>query len=143
MISFEAVTLRRGSRVLFEDASFALHDGQHAGLTGANGCGKSSLFALLLGELGVDAGEVRVPAGLRIAHMAQEVEYTDRAALDYVIDGDRELDPQVMRTDFFRLPEDRAVIHAIALVLDGDLLSFIEAFLLARGAPSASAEAHA
>ncbi|MCB1746810.1 MAG: ATP-binding cassette domain-containing protein [Gammaproteobacteria bacterium] len=91
MISFEAVTLRRGSRVLFEDASFALHDGQHAGLTGANGCGKSSLFALLLGELGVDAGEVRVPAGLRIAHMAQEVEYTDRAALDYVIDGDREL----------------------------------------------------
>ncbi|MCB0795737.1 MAG: hypothetical protein KDB88_13465 [Flavobacteriales bacterium] len=39
-----------------------------------------------------------------------------------VIDGDRELDPQVMRTDFFRLPEDRAVIHAIALVLDGDLL---------------------
>ncbi|MGE0483510.1 MAG: ATP-binding cassette domain-containing protein [Gammaproteobacteria bacterium] len=91
MISFEAVTLRRGSRALFENASFTLHDGQHAGLTGANGCGKSSLFALLLGELGADAGDVRIPAGLRIAHMAQEVEYTDRPALEYVIDGDREL----------------------------------------------------
>ena len=91
MIAFEDVALRRGARALFEHATFTLHDGQHVGLTGANGCGKSSLFKLLLGELAVDQGELRLPRGLRIAHMAQEVETSPASALDYVIDGDREL----------------------------------------------------
>ena len=81
----------RGSRILFEDASFQLHAGQKLGLTGANGCGKSSLFALILGELETDHGEVSFPAGYRIAHVSQESPSSDQSALDYVMDGDAEL----------------------------------------------------
>lgn len=91
MISLESVSLRRGARLMFEQANVAFHDGQHVGITGANGCGKSSLFQLLMGRLAVDQGEVRMPAGLRIAHMAQEVMFSETSARDFVQDGDREL----------------------------------------------------
>ena len=91
MLSFESVTIRRGGRILFADANLAIHDGQRIGITGANGAGKTSLFMLILGELGADAGTLRLPVGARIAHMAQEVETSERSALDYVIDGDRVL----------------------------------------------------
>ncbi len=91
MISLESVTVRRGTRMLFEQATLAFHDVQHVGITGANGTGKSSLFQLLLGGLAPDLGNVRVPVGLRIAHMAQEVHYSPRSAVEFVIDGDREL----------------------------------------------------
>ncbi len=91
MLQFSDVRLRRGAKILFEHASFQLHPGQRAALTGANGCGKSSLFALLLGELEADAGEVSMPDDWTIAHVAQETEASPRAAIDYVIDGDQPL----------------------------------------------------
>ena len=62
--------------------------GQKAGLTGANGTGKSSLFALVLGGLTTDEGAVRRPAGWIIAHVAQEMPATTQAAIEYVLDGD-------------------------------------------------------
>ena len=119
MIAFEGVTLRRGSRALFEDASFVVHDGQHVGLTGANGSGKSSLFRLLEGELATDRGDVRLPAGWRIAHMAQEVEYADRSALEYVIDGDRELRRWQAALARAETAHDDAGIVAAHAALDG------------------------
>jgi ATP-binding cassette subfamily F protein 3 len=61
MLKFRDVTLRRGGRVLFAAANFAVFPGQKVGITGANGTGKSSLFALLRGELHADAGDVDVP----------------------------------------------------------------------------------
>ncbi len=91
MLSFTDVTLRRGPRALFEKATFTLHPGWKVGLTGANGTGKSSLFALIRGELGSDAGEARLPPGTVIAHVAQETPATDWPAIEYVIDGDQEL----------------------------------------------------
>ena len=91
MISLDALAVRRGGRLLFDAATFTLHDGQHVGITGGNGSGKTTLFKLLLGELGPDQGNVRLPSALRIAHMAQEVEATSASALDYVIDGDQPL----------------------------------------------------
>ncbi len=91
MLQFSDVTLRRGSKILFEHASFQLHPGQRAALTGANGCGKSSLFALLLGALEADAGAVSMPDDWVISHVAQESEAGARGALEYVIDGDRQL----------------------------------------------------
>ena len=91
MLSFRDVSLRRGGTVLFSGVSFIVHAGQKVGLTGANGAGKSSLFAVIRGELGVDAGEVEVPANLVLAHVAQETPPDPRPALDYVLDGDREL----------------------------------------------------
>ena len=81
----------RGGKRLLEDASLVIHQGQKIGLTGANGCGKSTLFALIRGEIAADAGDVDIPEKLRIAHMAQEVLALDRPAVDYVLDGDVEL----------------------------------------------------
>jgi len=90
MIEFNQVSLQRGIKPLLEQADLRIHDGQKLALIGANGAGKSSLFALLLGELGIDQGDLYLPSGWRIAHMAQEVEASERSALDYVIDGDKE-----------------------------------------------------
>jgi len=91
MLNFKNISLRRGARVLFSDTSFTIHKGQKAGLTGANGVGKSSLFAMLLDQLHVDDGDFTMPPGLEIAHVAQETPAVNYSAIDYVIDGDQEL----------------------------------------------------
>ncbi|HEY0286645.1 MAG TPA: ATP-binding cassette domain-containing protein [Pseudomonas sp.] len=88
MIRLQSLTLQRGPQRLLEDAELTLHAGQKAGLIGANGAGKSSLFALLRGELTPDSGDCSLPADWRIAHMRQEVDTLDRQAVDYVLDGD-------------------------------------------------------
>ncbi|MGE3771747.1 MAG: ribosomal protection-like ABC-F family protein [Gammaproteobacteria bacterium] len=91
MLSFRDVSLRRGGQVLFSGVGFTVHAGQKVGLTGANGAGKSSLFALIRGELSTDTGEVELPAAITLAHVAQETPPDPRPALAYVLDGDREL----------------------------------------------------
>jgi ATP-binding cassette subfamily F protein 3 len=85
------VSLRRGAKPLLEAADASIHPGERIGLIGANGSGKSSLFALLRGELHTDRGEVDFPAHWRLAHVAQETPALERAAVDYAIDGDTEL----------------------------------------------------
>ena len=90
MIEFNQVSLQRGTQPLLQQVDLRVHDGQKLALIGPNGAGKSSLFALLNGELQVDAGELYIPAKWRIAHMRQEVEASDRSALDYAMDGDSE-----------------------------------------------------
>ncbi|MGH8418135.1 MAG: ATP-binding cassette domain-containing protein [Pseudomonas sp.] len=91
MIRLQSLTLQRGPQRLLEDAELTLHAGQKAGLIGANGAGKSSLFALLRGELSPDNGDCSLPADWRIAHMRQEVDTLERLAVDYVLDGDLRL----------------------------------------------------
>ena len=91
MLNFKNIALRRGARVLFADASFTIHKGQKVGFTGANGAGKSSLFALIRGELHLDEGDFSMPPGLEMAHVAQETPAAACSAIDYVMDGDREL----------------------------------------------------
>ncbi|PYC23469.1 ABC transporter ATP-binding protein [Aquipseudomonas alcaligenes] len=91
MIRLQNLTLQRGPQRLLEGAELTLHAGQKVGLIGANGAGKSSLFALLRGELGPDAGDCQLPADWRIAHMRQEVDNLERLAVDYVLDGDVQL----------------------------------------------------
>ena len=88
MIRLQNLTLQRGPQRLLEDAELTLHAGQKAGLIGANGAGKSSLFALLRGELTPDSGDCQLPADWRIAHMRQEIDTLERIAVDYVLDGD-------------------------------------------------------
>jgi ATP-binding cassette subfamily F protein 3 len=88
VIRFSKVTLRRGAKVLLQDADAAINPGERVGLVGANGSGKSSLFALLRGELHADKGEVDLPGHWRIAHVAQETPALDRPAVEYAIDGD-------------------------------------------------------
>ena len=91
MIRLSQVTLRRGAKVLLEGADISLNPGDRIGLIGANGSGKSSLFALLRGELHADQGEVDFPARWRVAYVAQETPALERSALDYAIDGDTTL----------------------------------------------------
>ena len=91
MIRILNLTLQRGPQRLLENAELTLHPGQKVGLIGANGAGKSSLFALLRGELMPDAGDCLLPADWRIAHMRQEVDSLERLAVDYVLDGDHNL----------------------------------------------------
>lgn len=90
MILFESLALRRGSKLLFEQASCSIHPGQKVGITGANGTGKSSLFAMLRGELHADVGHMSMPSQWVIAHVAQETPGVDRPAIDYIMDGDAE-----------------------------------------------------
>ena len=91
MIRLSQVTLRRGTKVLLEGADVALNPGDRIGLIGANGSGKSSLFALLRDELHADKGDVDFPKQWRISHVAQETPALDRSAIDYAIDGDTTL----------------------------------------------------
>ena len=88
MIRFSQLTLIRGAKPLLEAADAVINPGERVGLVGANGSGKSSLFALLRGELHADKGEVDFPAHWRIAQVAQETPALERPAVEYVIDGD-------------------------------------------------------
>ena len=91
MIQFRNLTLARGARRLIEDANIQIHAGWRVGLVGANGSGKSSLFALLRGELHADRGDCELPPAWRIASVAQETPALDTPAIEYVLDGDVEL----------------------------------------------------
>jgi ATP-binding cassette subfamily F protein 3 len=91
VIRLQNVALRRGEKLLLKDADLMVHAGQKLGVVGPNGCGKSSLFALLCRELHADAGDVYLPASWLISRVEQEVESSERPAIDYVLDGDIEL----------------------------------------------------
>jgi ATP-binding cassette subfamily F protein 3 len=91
LIRLQSLTLIRGVKPLLECADLTLNPGEKVGLIGANGSGKSSLFALLRGELHPDGGDLDLPARWRIAHVAQETPALERSALDYAIDGDTTL----------------------------------------------------
>lgn len=102
MIQFDNLSIRRGENMLFDKASFQIHPGQKVGLTGANGCGKSSLFAVLRNELVIDTGDIKIPRDWVMAHVAQEAPANERAAIDHVLDGDtewRELEQKIQDPD--------------------------------------------
>jgi ATP-binding cassette subfamily F protein 3 len=91
MLRLTDIVLARGVKRLLDGAALTVHDGHKVGLVGPNGCGKSSLFALLRGELHQDAGSVDVPAAWTIAHVAQETPAVAAPAIAFVMDGDAEL----------------------------------------------------
>ncbi|MDI1362263.1 ATP-binding cassette domain-containing protein [Methylotenera sp.] len=91
MIQFKQLTLVRGLKVLIQAASLQLHPGHKVGLTGANGAGKSSLFALLRGEMQLESGDFEMPASWVVAHVAQETPALAIPAIEFVLDGDAEL----------------------------------------------------
>ncbi|TDY97376.1 UNVERIFIED_ORG: ATP-binding cassette subfamily F protein 3 [Herbaspirillum seropedicae] len=108
MIRFQQVSLQRGVKPLLDNVDLTLNPGDKIGLIGANGAGKSSLFAMLRGELHADQGNVDFPARWRMAYVAQETPALDRPAIEYAIDGDahlRQLEADLARAE--AQPDDK------------------------------------
>ncbi len=122
MIQLTNLALRRGHKLLFEDANISIHPGQKAGLTGANGTGKSSLFALLMKKIQADTGECSVPKHWQIAHVKQETPALDQSALDYVLDGDvvfRDIEAQIAQATEQQQHEKLGELYAEMERIDG------------------------
>ena len=122
MIILRDIELRRGSKLLLQNAQVTIQPGQRLALIGANGSGKSSLFALLLGELGADQGEIEGMSRLRLSHMAQEVHATELPAGEYVWRGDAHLAKLLDRLATLEAKGDfegAAPIHSELEAVDG------------------------
>jgi ATP-binding cassette subfamily F protein 3 len=91
MLQANNLSIRRGVKLLFENASFQIFPKQKVGITGANGTGKSSLFSLIMRQISADTGDCLYPDNWVIAHVAQSIPEGERTALDFVLDGDEEL----------------------------------------------------
>jgi len=122
MITFQNLSLFQGSTALLQDTSVAIYQSQKVGVIGRNGCGKSTLFRLLMGEMQPDGGELQMPEKLPRAQMRQETEASPRAAVDYVIDGhqkyrqlEQDLDAAEARDDHTAM----AALHAELELLEG------------------------
>ena len=113
MIRFEDLSIRRGPSLLLEDFSCQLHYGHKVAVTGANGCGKSSLFAMILGQLEADTGQFRLPTDWVIAHVAQETPQTSQPSLQYVLDGDEELAEVTSAIEKAQAEDDTACLPAL------------------------------
>ena len=91
MLQLKQIELRRGTKLLFQNATLQAHAGQRMGVIGVNGSGKSSLFALILQQLEADTGELQVNPKDVIAHVAQESPSGQGSAIEFVLDGDKDL----------------------------------------------------
>ncbi len=129
MITLRNVTLRRGVKVVLEGASVTLNPGERIGLVGRNGAGKSSLFALLAGRLGADAGDFDIPARWRMGEVAQNMPETEDSATDFVLQGD------------IPLMEAEAALTAAEAADDGEAMA--HAFMMMEEASAFDAKSRA
>ncbi|MDE3956934.1 ABC transporter ATP-binding protein [Glaesserella parasuis] len=118
MIFFTDLTLKRGQTILLEQANATIHTGQKVGLIGKNGCGKSSLFALLKNELQAGGGDASYPKNWSIAWVNQETPALDISALDYVIQGDREYTQLTAQLEQANLENNGNLIATLHAQLD-------------------------
>ncbi len=122
MIQFKQLTLTRGTKILIEGASLQLHPGHKVGLTGANGAGKSSLFAMLRGELHPEKGDFEMPTSWVVAHVAQETPALPMPAIEFVLDGDvelREIESALAKAEANHQGELIAELHQRLADVDG------------------------
>lgn len=114
MISLKNVTLMRGRQTLLKDANLAIHKGQSMGIIGRNGCGKTSLFKALSGDLSFEQGEFLLPSDLRLSAMSQETPGVESAAIDFVLDAHKEyrrLEKQLLEAEESENGNDLARIY--------------------------------
>ena len=137
MLSFTNLALRRGPNLLFEDASFVIHRDKKVGLIGSNGAGKTSLFKLITGELEVEEGNLDYPHDLRISYLAQEVAGTDEVAVQYVLEGDKqliEIHEKIRSAEEKERFDELGELHAIFNSMDGhSALSKAEQLMIGLG----------
>ena len=137
MLSFTNLALRRGPNLLFEDASFVIHRDKKVGLIGSNGAGKTSLFKMITGELEVEEGYLDYPNDLRISYLAQEVPGTDEVAVQYVLEGDKqliEIQQKIRSAEENERFDELGELHAIFNSMDGHAaLSKAEQLMIGLG----------
>jgi ATP-binding cassette subfamily F protein 3 len=137
MLSFTNLALRRGPNLLFEDASFVIHRDKKVGLIGSNGAGKTSLFKMITGELEVEEGYLDYPHDLRISYLAQEVAETDEVAVQYVLEGDKqliEIQEKIRSAEENERFDELGELHAIFNSMDGHAaLSKAEQLMIGLG----------
>ena len=122
MIQCQNLDLSRGTKQLLHQANLSLPDGHKVGLVGSNGCGKSSLFAMLLGKLDSDQGDVTMTPGWRVGHVAQETPALSIPAIDYVIAGDTEytqIAQQLAKAEAAHDGSAQAELHGQMAAIDG------------------------
>ena len=90
MIEIDAIRFSMAGRPLFDGASARIPAGHKVGLVGRNGAGKTTLFRLIRGDLALEGGAIRLPAGTRIGGVAQEVPAGPESLLDVVLAADTE-----------------------------------------------------
>lgn len=129
MIQIQNLSLQRGVKELIKQANVEIYPGHKVGVIGANGCGKSTLFGLLRGELQADMGDCLVPKGWHIVSVAQETPGTERSAIDYAIDGDS------------RLRQLQAELAEAEIAHDGDKIGHLHDLLAQLGAYDVEARA--
>jgi ATP-binding cassette, subfamily F, member 3 len=131
MITIKNVTLRRSAKVLLEGATVTLNPGEKVGLVGRNGAGKSSLFALLNGNLQEDTGEFYIPTQWRMGQVSQDMPETEQSATEFVIEGDTVLN------------DARAEVAAAEATEDGERLGNAYMALYDAGEHDAQSRAQA
>ncbi|MEY8876075.1 MAG: ABC-F family ATP-binding cassette domain-containing protein [Leptothrix sp. (in: b-proteobacteria)] len=145
MLTLKNITLRRGVKVVLENASFTLQPGEKASLVGRNGAGKSSLFALLTHRLQADAGDVAMPPRWRIGEVAQHMPETDQGATDFVLEGDTPLvEAQQRLAEAEASGDGHAIGEAHALLAEAgsfDARARAQALLLGLGFKGAQVDA--
>jgi ATP-binding cassette subfamily F protein 3 len=122
MLNFKEVSLRRATRLLFDNVSLKIHRGQKVGVTGSNGCGKSSLFAMILDQLQCDTGDFSIQPGVVIAHVAQDMLSTEREAIEFIMDGDeglRNIEQKIAAAEAAGEGSLQAELHAELGAIDG------------------------
>ncbi|MDB2384327.1 ATP-binding cassette domain-containing protein [Endozoicomonas sp.] len=122
MITLNSISLLRKGKLLLEDANVIIHSGQHVGLVGANGAGKSSLLALFTHELQLDTGDLSIDVGRGMSHMSQDILALDRQAIEYVLDGDEQLravEETMVQAEKNQAHEQIAGLHDQYLLADG------------------------
>jgi len=118
MLATSNLGIQFGAKPLFEQVTVKFTDGNHYGLIGANGCGKSTLMKVLGGELEQSTGEVMLQAGLRMGKLNQnQFAYEDERVLDVVMQG---------HVEMWRAMRERDAIYANAEATDADYMRAAE-----------------
>ncbi|GKT11632.1 MAG: ATP-binding cassette, subfamily F, member 3 [Thiomicrorhabdus sp.] len=123
MLSLQNLSVRAGTKPLFDGVSLNVHPGQKIGLIGQNGAGKTTLFKAILGEANIDAGNLAIPSNWLIGSVEQEVRELNTNALEYVCFGDTkyaEAQKLISRAEQSNHQDD--LVHAY------DMLDKIEGF---------------
>ncbi|MBA4341773.1 MAG: ABC transporter [Methylibium sp.] len=145
MITLRNITLRRGTKIVLDDASVTLQPGEKVGLVGRNGAGKSSLFALLTDRLQSDKGEVEIPRQWAVGEVAQNMPETEMPATDYVLEGDTRLMAARKALEEAEAAEDgHAMADAHGLLMDAgafDARPRAQALLMGLGFKGAQVDA--